>query len=256
MSEKTVLGLRYTDLDRQDILALLLSRAKERVFTAVFTPNAVIAAEAAKDAEKKAVLEKADCLIADGAGLLLASRLEGSPLSFRNTGIDTAYALLPLAEKEGLRLFLYGATRESVKRAKEKIEERFPNLTVACLDGYSEDPSARILLFRPHLLYVCLGFPKQERFILSLKGKGDFVAMGLGGSFDVWSGQRKRAPLFLQRAGLEWLWRTVGEPQRLARLLPLPRFFWQAWRQRWRKNIQKPQKTKKTSPFHRDLSQN
>lgn len=237
-----LLGLSYTCLEKSALVSLLARLAKEGRFTAVFTPNAVIAAEAEKSEALKAILQKADFLLADGIGVTLASRLSFSPVPPRLTGIDTAEALLPLLEREGLRLFLYGGKEGVALAAREAILSKHPRLAIGTHDGYSPGAEEAISRFSPHVLFVCLGFPRQERFILSLREGFDGVAMGLGGCLDAWAGQAMRAPRVLRRFGLEWLWRTLCEPHRARRLLPLPRFFWRATLAGGRKLIQKSQK--------------
>ncbi len=242
-----ILGLRYANLDREELAKALCRRAKEGRFTAVFTPNAVIAAEAEKSAEKKALLREADLLLADGIGVTVASRLSFSPPPCRNAGIDMAEALFPLMEREGLRLFLYGGKAGVAEEARRALLLQYPQLTIGVHDGYTAGAEAAIAAFSPHVLLVCLGFPKQERFILSMRGRISSLAMGLGGSLDVWAGRVPRAPLFFQRAGLEWLWRVAREPRRILRLLPLPRFFVCAAYEGYHKLIQKPQKRRQRS---------
>lgn len=237
-----VCGIRYTAMPKERLAERLCRLAKEGRFTAVFTPNAVIAAEAEGSPEKQALLEAADILIADGIGVTVAARLSFSPPPPRIAGIELAEALFPLAEREGLRLFLYGGRVGVAERAREKLLSRYPRLSIVVHDGYTEGAEAAILAFAPHILLVCLGFPRQERFILSLRGRLGCVALGLGGSLDVWSGDKRRAPLFFRKTGLEWLFRTAREPKRLPRLFPLPAFFLRAAGRGWRRLIQKPQK--------------
>ena len=242
LEEVELFGLSYLNAEREATVSLLAQRAKERRFTAVFTPNAVMAAEAERSEEKKALLRQADLLIADGIGVTLASRLSlSSPIS-RIAGIDAAEALLPTLEREGLSLFLYGGREGVAERAKAALLLRYPRLCIETHDGYSSGAFEKIMAFSPSVLFVCLGFPRQETFILSLKDKLPCVAMGLGGSLDVWSGNLVRAPLLFRKMGLEWLWRIAREPRRLGRLFPLPRFFLRAAWQGARKSIQKKQK--------------
>ena len=221
----SVLGLPYCTLSEKSIVQHLLSAALARRPAAVFTPGATVAAKSARSEDLRRVLLSADMLLADGYGCLLAARLAGRRLPARTAGIDIAQALLAAADAHALRVFLYGGKEGVAERAAQKLGERYPHLAFATADGYGDDPICEISRFSPHLVFVCLGAERQERWILSHKAALSAVCLGLGGSLDVWSGDVRRAPLFLQRLGLEWAWRTLKEPRRALRLLPLPAYF-------------------------------
>ena len=155
---------------------------------------------------------------------MLAARLSGVRLPARIAGIDYAETLFSEAPPFS-RVFLYGAKPGVAERAAARLRERHPDLIFAAADGYGDDPVRRISAFCPHIVGGCLGADKQERWIAQHKGELGGVLIGLGGSIDVWAGSVKRAPRFLQRTGLEWLYRTVREPRRLPRLFPLPGYF-------------------------------
>ena len=220
-----VLSLPF-DRRPREVLAESLARIAQtgRPY-AVFTPGATVAAAAERDEELRNLLLRADLLLPDGAGVSLAARLSGAGRLPRVAGIELAESLLPLAAERGLRVFFYGGREGVAERAAALWRERYPTLSVAVADGYSGDPTEGIRAFSPHILFVCLGFPRQEEWILSRKASVRGVMLGLGGSLDVWSGCVRRAPLALRRVHMEWLWRTLCEPRRARRLLPLPRYF-------------------------------
>lgn len=130
----------------------------------------------------------------------------------------------------GRSVFLLGAAPGVADKAAEKLQEQIPGLEIAgCQDGYfkpEEEPAviARIAAARPGALFVALGIPRQEKWLRAhLEELNVPVCIGIGGSFDVISGLKKRAPRWMQRTGLEWLWRVAKEPSRLPRLTALPR---------------------------------
>jgi len=225
MEKRTVLSLGYSTLSLEEAAVLVLRAAREGRALSVFTPGATVAAAAQKDGTLLSLLKQADLLLPDGVGCALASRLAGAGELGTVAGIELAERLLSLAAKEGMRIFFYGGKGGVALRAAERMLRKYPNLKIACADGYGEDPIEKITAFRPQLLFVCLGFPRQERWIASHKPILSCPALGLGGTFDVWSGDLRRAPPLIRRMGLEWLWRTLRQPRRLARLLPLPRYF-------------------------------
>ena len=148
----------------------------------------------------------------------------------RITGISFAYNLIEHAFKNNLPIAFVGAKPHVIERAQKNLKETFPDLNIvyAC-DGYFEDKNSVFEGLKnasPKILLVALGAPKQEQFIYELKSiLPSTVMIGVGGSFDVWSGVTKRAPLIWQKMGLEWLYRTIKEPSRFKRIFPaLPLF--------------------------------
>lgn len=197
----------------------------------VFTPNPLIVMEAYGDAEFAEVLNNASLSLADGWGVVKASRRLGTPLPCRCGGIDVAEKLLSLLAEEGGSVYILGSRPGVAQKAVEALTLKYPGLRSAGFrDGYfgPEDASevcAEICKAAPDFLCVCLGSPKQEKFIsdnLSTLGCG--CAMGLGGAADVWSGRIKRAPSLFLKLKLEWLWRMFAEPRRFLQIPKLVRF--------------------------------
>lgn len=185
----------------------------------VFTPNIGMIGAARRDKGAAALLNTADLSLPDGIGVVLVSRFTGRPISERVAGIDFGYALMQRIARTGGSVFLLGAKPGVAEKAGNHLARKIPGLVIAgTAHGYfgpDEEPAilARIAAARPTVLFVCMGFPRQERWIVShtdeLSAAGVRVAAGLGGSLDVWSGNVKRAPLLFQRLGLEWLWRIA-----------------------------------------------
>ncbi|NLU11082.1 MAG: WecB/TagA/CpsF family glycosyltransferase [Tepidanaerobacter acetatoxydans] len=197
----------------------------------IVTPNAEIIMAAQKDHELKAVLNAADICLPDGIGVVIASKILGKPLAERTTGFDFMMKVLGMADKESLRLFLLGGKPGIAEKAGEKIKSMFQNIQiVGSYHGYfNEDDTQKVISIinnsKPDILLVAMGCPRQEMFMLHNKDKLKFrVAMGVGGSFDVLSGNVNRAPVFMQKAGLEWLYRLLTQPTRIKRISVLPLF--------------------------------
>jgi len=184
-----------------------------------------------KDRPLQALLNNFEYKIPDGIGIILASKLHQGHIKERITGIDTMLSLCALAQDHQYRLFLYGSKPEILALAKAQLELRYPGIhIVGILDGYQDDPQkvlSTINQARPDLVFVALGSPKQEHWISqhqqSLSGS---VLMGVGGSFDVISQQKERAPEGFRRLGLEWFYRLLKEPSRLFRQTKLMSFAW------------------------------
>ena len=225
MQKKKILSLTYDAVTLAKATDAVLASARERRRLCVFTPGATVGAAAERDASLRTLLSHADLLLADGVGVSLASRLAGAGGIKTVRGISLGEAVLRRGGREGLRVFFYGGREGVAARAAEHWKKQYPRLVFATASGYGEAPTEEILAFSPDILFVCLGVPRQEAYIAENVARFSFPCLALGGSLDVWSGKVRRAPRVLQRMGLEWLWRTLLEPRRVGRLLPLPAYF-------------------------------
>jgi N-acetylglucosaminyldiphosphoundecaprenol N-acetyl-beta-D-mannosaminyltransferase len=197
----------------------------------VATCNAEMVMIAGRDAELARILANASLVVPDGAGVVWAARHLGHPVPERVAGFDLAQALLSRAAEKGWRVFFFGGMPGIAARAGEVAVKRWPGLKVAGVrDGYfapaeSAGIAAAIRDSKPHILLAALGVPKQEKWLAEHAAELAVpVAMGVGGTFDVMAGAARRAPLWMQRAGLEWLYRLGCEPRRIGRMMALPRF--------------------------------
>ncbi len=234
-TDKTILGVRVCALPREKTLKLIERRLLSGKRTAIFTPNLEMLSSASRDQSLLSLLNSADINIPDGIGIYLASRLCFSRLPERSTGIDTAEQILKIAEKQNLRVFLLGGKEGVAHKAARALKKRYPKLIICGTHhGYFDKDKLcqeNISVIRTineakaDILFVCFGFPLQERWITESISSLPSVrlAMGLGGSLDVWSGNIRRAPSWVQSIGLEWLWRAFREPKRAKRLLSLPK---------------------------------
>ena len=197
----------------------------------IVTPNAEIIMAARKDPGLKAALNAADVCLPDGIGVVIASKIIGKPLAERTTGFDFMMKVMETSDKEGLSLFLLGGKPGVAEKAGEKIKAMFPGTQIAgSHHGYFKENDEQEVIDKinnkkPDILLVAMGCPKQEIFMIHNKDKLKFrVAMGVGGSLDVLSGTVRRAPVFMQKAGLEWLYRLLTQPLRFKRMSVLPLF--------------------------------
>jgi N-acetylglucosaminyldiphosphoundecaprenol N-acetyl-beta-D-mannosaminyltransferase len=190
----------------------------------VVTVNVDFLRLARKDTGFQGIVNGADLVLADGMPLVWASRRRPTPLPCRVTGVDMMMACAQLAANRGYSIFLLGAEPGVAHKTAEVLRERFPNLRI--VGTYSppgsevadhDDKSVHIVrAAKPDMLFVAFGAPKQEQWIRLHKAYLNVpVCMGVGGSFDMLAGNVRRAPLWLQRHGLEWLYRLVQEPRRL-----------------------------------------
>lgn len=201
----------------------------------VVTPNAEILQLCVENAEVREIVKSADYIIPDGIGVVRAASMLGTPLKGKVAGCDLAWNLLGEMEKKGKRLFLLGAKPGVAAAAAEKMKEKYPGLLVAGIqDGYFKEDAPVIQAINAadaDVLFVCLGVPKQEKWMTEHKNELSVgVMMGLGGSLDVFAGTVKRAPKIFIKLGLEWLYRLLKEPWRAKRMMKLPKFFFSVTR--------------------------
>ncbi len=180
--------------------------------------------DAQSDPELQRCLEESDVVCADGMGVIWGCRLLGIPVADRVTGIDLMTRMLKVCEERGFRPYFLGASEQVIKDLIIALQRQHPNLKIAgWRDGYfrpedGPDVVAEIKASRADCLFVGISSPIKEKFLNRYRDALDVpLQMGVGGSFDVLSGHVKRAPRLIQRLGLEWLFRVLQEPRRLAR---------------------------------------
>jgi N-acetylglucosaminyldiphosphoundecaprenol N-acetyl-beta-D-mannosaminyltransferase len=235
-------GLRIHPWSMRQTLGEILRRMNRGMLTLHGGVNAAIVVAARKDRDLRRALLGCDIVSADGMSVVLASRLLGCPLPERVTGIDLFLALLQAAAERGDSVYLLGAEPAVVDRAAAAIRARLPGLRIAGWHhGYFwDDEPAMVRAIREsgaNMLFVGITSPKKERFIHQWREQlGVRLAMGVGGSFDVLAGKTRRSPRWMQRAGLEWLFRLLLEPRRLWKryFVSNAAFCWLVF-QEWRK---------------------
>ena len=195
----------------------------------IVTINPEMISCAKKNKPLAEIINNAELVVPDGIGVEIGLKILGHKVH-RIAGVELGRRLAEEIAKSGKRVAMVGAKPEIIKKASENLKNEIPGLNLVYVqDGYFTDDErvlAELKNAAPDLVLVALGSPKQEEFISRAKSLLPKALMiGLGGSFDVWSGVVERAPLFYQKAGLEWLYRTVKEPKRFKRIFPtLPLF--------------------------------
>ena len=193
----------------------------KKTFVITANPETFMISEKNEDV-RKMLLDKETVMVPDGIGVLKAGKKIGYNIEERITGIDIANELLKFGNEQKKSIYLFGSKQEVIDSMKIVIKEQYPNLKlVGTSNGYVADKDKvfdEIVKLEPDIVLVALGIPLQEMLIykhLNRFKKGIFV--GVGGSFDVMSGMKKRAPKIFIKLNLEWLYRIMKEPKRLKR---------------------------------------
>ena len=234
---------RDTDEEQVDMLGVPIARinmdsavARVEEFIADRSPHMIVTSDGASivrahdDAEYQDIVQHADIVTADGRGVVWMARVLGLAVTDRVSGVDMMDRLCQIAAEKGYSVYLIGGQPGVAEEAAREMQRRYPALSVAGVQhGYfspEEEPAVvqAIAAAKPDILFVAFGAPRQEKWIRRhQEAIGASVAIGVGGSFDVFAGRVARAPLWMQKAGLEWLYRALREPKRLPRLWALPR---------------------------------
>jgi N-acetylglucosaminyldiphosphoundecaprenol N-acetyl-beta-D-mannosaminyltransferase len=243
-----VLGVRVDDVTNAETLVEIERLIDLGGPAQVVTVNPEFVMAARRDPAFRSVIEHAALALPDGAYLRVAARLAGDRLRERVAGVDTCLALAGMAAARGWSLYLLGAAAGVAEAAAARLKERHPELRVAgCWAGSPDEAAAPAIVARVQasgadVLLVAYGAPAQDLWLARhLGATGARLGMGVGGAFDFISGRVSRAPVCLQRAGLEWLYRLVRQPWRWRRQLVLPRFLLLALRQT-RRNHRRPRR--------------
>jgi exopolysaccharide biosynthesis WecB/TagA/CpsF family protein len=219
----TVAGLDFDALSEEQVVARITAELAEGRGGWVVTPNIDICRRAGKDPAARDLVRGASLVVADGMPLVWAARLRGDPLPERVTGSSLIFTLTAAAAGHGRSVYLLGGEPGVPERAAAALARRFPGLRVAGTDappaGFDvAEAGRRMAAARPDIVFVGLGFPKQERVIAALApGLPGAWFIGCGAAIPFAAGALPRAPRWMQRAGLEWAFRLLSEPRRLFR---------------------------------------
>lgn len=225
-----ILGVGVDAYDKKEALDTLLIFLKEEKNHTVFTPNPEIVIEAEKDKKLMNILNAADMVVADGIGIVWASRFAQKRLHERVAGFDLLLALFEQIKTEDYSLYFFGGAPGVAQKAKKIMRRKYKGLKIIGVqDGYFDEEKEKLIIEdiktkKPDILLVGLGVPKQEKWIDAHKELPVKISMGVGGSFDAMAGTFKRAPEFFLRHNLEWLYRLLKQPKRIKRQLRLPLF--------------------------------
>jgi N-acetylglucosaminyldiphosphoundecaprenol N-acetyl-beta-D-mannosaminyltransferase len=223
-----IAGLPFAVITEQEAVQHIVQTALAGTGGWLITPNLDIVRQCVASPAVAALARQADLLVADGMPLVWASRLQGTALPGRVAGSNLVEAVSAEAAVHGLTLFMLGGDEGIADLAKQRLEARYPGLRVVgtyCPPlGFEKDlvcmqqMSALITQCAPDIVYVALGFPKQERLIQALRATApDAWWLGIGISLSFSAGEVTRAPMWMQRCGLEWMHRMVQDPRRLVR---------------------------------------
>ncbi|MDN7241599.1 WecB/TagA/CpsF family glycosyltransferase [Planococcus sp. N028] len=233
-----VVGIPIDNLKREKFLNLVyqeLEQKQKNIF--IVTANPEIIMNAKKSSSYREALLQADFIIPDGTGIIKASNILGHPLQEKITGYDLVHTFLSYASENRKSVYFYGAKEGIAVEAITKAKELYPNLQVAgTKNGYAglgKEVAEEIASAKPDFVFVGLGAPLQEKWIASYRHLFPHsVLMGVGGSFDVLSGNVKRAPQFWLNRNLEWFHRLITQPTRGKRMLKLPMFVAEVYKQK------------------------
>ncbi|MBP2653024.1 MAG: glycosyl transferase, WecB/TagA/CpsF family [Firmicutes bacterium] len=226
-----VLGVRVDVVTMDKAVEILENFIAERVSRVVATANAEMIMATKGDSNLAQILEQADLVVPDGAGVVWAARYQGCKVPERVAGYDLVQRLLAQAASHGYRVYFFGGAEGVADKACQAAKKQYPGLKLAgTRNGFFSAKDERLIIeeirsTRPDILLVALGVPKQEKWLAThLKELNVPVSIGVGGTFDVMAGNMKRAPLWMQRLNLEWLFRLLMQPKRALRMMALPRF--------------------------------
>jgi len=226
-----LLGVRIDEVTMEQAVKKTEEFFTEDKMHMICTPNPEIIMTAQNDEEFKRILNSSALNIPDGNGVVWASKKLGQPLKERVTGYDFIHKIFELGQDMDISFYFLGSKPGVAEKAKEKVEEQYVGIkVVGTHDGYfsvEEEKGIieKINADKPDVLLVAMGAPKQERFIYKYINKLNCkVAVGVGGCFDVISGNVKRAPKVFIKLKLEWLYRALTDLKRLKRLTAIPKF--------------------------------
>lgn len=233
MKNVKIFGINIKNTTLEEAKSLLRKRLDENSLYTIATPNTEIAMMAKDNTKYADLVNSFDLVLPDGIGLIYASKMKKKPLTERVTGFDISIELLKMGKEREIKLYILGGKPGISKKAKENVEKDYPGVTVVGeRDGYfSIDDESQILneinSKLPDVIFVGLGFPKQEEFINRNKDKiNGKIIIGNGGVTDILAGVSNRAPEIFIKMNLEWFYRLVKQPSRIKRQLAIPRFMY------------------------------
>lgn len=227
----TFLGVRVDNVTMDETIQRIVAAIQSQAACNVVTVNPELVMAATKNSQFRDIIKKSDIVTPDGVGLLIMGRLTGRQLKERVTGIDLCYRLAQEAADHNWSIYLLGAQPGIAQAAGDELVRLNPDLRLAGTSSSDPDDASAAAIIadiqskNPTILLVAYGSPTQELWIQKHRQQlGNLVTIGIGGSFDFIAGQAKRAPRWIQKIGLEWLWRLAMQPKRFKRMMALPKF--------------------------------
>lgn len=229
METKKIAGLNFVSATVPEAIEAALNLVLTGKGGMIVTPNAEIGKQAIDDPQFRALLNSAELVVPDGAGVVLAGKLLGAGLKGKVAGIDLGLGLLPRLAEHGIPVFLLGSKPGVADAAAEKLKKQIPGLDICGTQhGYFKEDQEIIKKIREsgaRVVFCCLGAPKQEKWMSEHRSELPGVLMlGLGGTLDVIAGNVKRAPELFIKLNLEWFYRLIKEPSRIGRMMKLPAY--------------------------------
>ena len=231
-----ILGINFINKSFLDVAEILDRYIQGNHKSFIVTANPEIVMYAKDHPDYKEIIQSADMVVPDGVGIILASKILKNPIRERVTGYDLTIRLLEEANKKRWSIYLLGGREETNHKAVDNIKSQFPQVHIAgshhgFFDWEENTITTEIKEVRPDIVFVALGFPKQEQWItLNLDQFSKGLFMGVGGSIDVLAGEVQRAPRIWQEMNLEWFYRLLTQPSRWRRMLAIPRFLIQIFK--------------------------
>lgn len=235
----SIYGIPISKMTMKETVKVLTNAIEQRIPHQVVTVNPIIIMAALDNAQFYQDLQAAELIVPDGTGVVWAANYVGQPVQERVPGIDLVNELMKVGELKRWKVYMLGASDEVIEAAAAKLQQNHPAIRiVGYRNGFfaDEEDQAVIASIReaePDILLVGRSTDKQEPWISKYKHELNIpVMMGVGGTFDILSGNLKRAPKLFQRLRLEWLYRLLQEPKRFPRMLVLPKFALKVIRER------------------------
>jgi len=232
MKEKYVdiLDINFLSVKKDELLNLIEKRVNNEQKTFIITANAEIAMYTKENHSYASLSKKATYIIPDGIGIVKAAKLLDKDMPERIPGVELMVDLIQSAEKNNKKVYFYGAKPDTIEKMVNILKKKYPKLNIIGYHhGYDDDSDNKIMNevinLKPDYIFVAKGCPLQDEWIVKVLDhvdKGMF--MGVGGSFDVISGNVKRAPEIWIKLNLEWLYRIVSDPKRIGRSGAFPKF--------------------------------
>lgn len=231
MKKVSILGIDIAKVTYEEAIENIAYYIEEKKPVQIVTANAEIVYQASREQRLKEIVNTSAMVTADGIGIVHAARIKKDPVPYKVAGVELAQKLVAASGPRKWDIYFLGGAPGVAKKAKKNLQEVYPDARITGVQhGYfdlqaEEEIINDILLKKPDILFVALGFPRQEEWIARNKDKLQVpVSIGVGGSLDIFSGNKKRAPDWVQKAGIEFLYRFLQEPSRFKRYLALPKF--------------------------------
>ncbi|HOU03663.1 MAG TPA: WecB/TagA/CpsF family glycosyltransferase [Bacteroidales bacterium] len=244
LEEVVIFNIRINPLRRSEFLSIIEKSIKSGRQLAQFGVNSATINDIVRSDEFRLTINNADLVHIDGMSVVWALRSFGYSVPERVATPDLAEDILAMADRERMSVFLFGAQEDILSLCRKNIEDKYPNIVIAgSRNGYYRPEEEKNIFelinkAKPDILFLGMSSPKKELFFESYRHKLEAkYILGVGGYFDIISGQIRRAPRWMQDTGLEWLFRLMQEPRRLWKryLIGIFQFFWLVMKEKIRR---------------------